>query len=568
MKKLSLLFIATLFICATQAQVQTSKLYVAGTVSSDKKMLVTVRETKYVEGNVVSAELNGKKTEAKTDNKGHAVLDFSSIAAGLVSPTVAVIKSFDKDGKLLNTANTTVQPGIPGIIKGPVMENLPANLPKGEAVTIPGKNLGADAQLVIGEQYQETLSASDKEITTFTNAKPGEQSAYVITPNGVSKSQDVNVYSLDFALAKNSITPKENVQAMVHYESIPVGTKLIFTNKSPETVKMTIPGAVNTANECIYTIPDKNGSLPVNITGILKGNFKIALDYDFKNEEKDSIPHVFYDEKPPAQEQPPTLADSLKIKTDAIAGLEELAKGLKKTGNKKDDKPGVLDNLVASINVEMAAKATEQKILSKDREYDFQNLERNESAKDLKTARENLEKALAEEQKAIDLKKAAADKLNAILTTISDLKTKIGSAKTDEVEADKKKDGNKTDKKVSEVLKKAAEKKEKEASDKLAELATALNDIKSNIDDANAAVANAIKAKKDALNNVKDYNKTQDEKTQNNAKAAKIAKDLSNTIESLEWEGVELVSLSKDINKLKDKCAGIKDSFDKLIGKK
>ena len=69
---------------------------------------------------------------------------------------------------------------------------------------------------------------------------------------------------------------------MVHYESIPVGTKLIFTNKSPETVKMTIPGAQNAANECIYTVAEKNGTMPVNITGILRGNFKIALDTEFK----------------------------------------------------------------------------------------------------------------------------------------------------------------------------------------------------------------------------------------------------------------------------------------------
>ncbi len=320
MKKLSLLFTALLFICIAQGQNQTSKLYVAGTVLSDEKMLVTVRETKFIEGNVVSAEMNGKKTEAKTDKNGHALLDFSAISASLVNPTVAVIKSFDKDGKLLGTANTTVQPGIPGIIKGPVMENLPANLPKGEEVTIPGKNLGADAQLVIGEQFQETLSASDKEITTFTDCKTGTQPAYVITPNGVSQSQTVNVYSLDFALAKNSIKPRENVQAQVHYESIPEGTKLIFSNKSPETINMTIPGAVNTANECIYTVSDKNGTIPVNITGIIRGNFKIALDLDFKNEEKDSHPVKPSEEQKPADnenhpEKPPVTQPELKTET-------------------------------------------------------------------------------------------------------------------------------------------------------------------------------------------------------------------------------------------------------------
>ena len=281
MKKLSLLFIAALFICAARGQVKTPTLYVTGTVLSDEKMLVSVLGTKTIEGTVVTAELNGKKTKTKTDNNGHAMLDFSAIAGGLVGSGVAVIKTFDKKGNLIGTANTTVQKGTPALMR-PVIDPLPKNLPNGEAVTIPGRNLGAEAKLSCGDQFQQTLSASDREMTVFTNTNPGMQTVFVTTPNGVSESQKINIYTLDFSLPKSSITPKENVQAQVHYESIPVGTKLVFTNKSPETIKMTIPGAQNAANECVYTVADKNGSIPVNITGILRGNFTIALDLDFK----------------------------------------------------------------------------------------------------------------------------------------------------------------------------------------------------------------------------------------------------------------------------------------------
>ena len=278
MKKLLLLFTATFFICAAQGQVRTPTLYVTGTVLSDEKMLVSVLGTKTIEGSVVSAELNGKKSETKTDNKGHALLEISAIAGGMVGQGVAIIKTFDKNGQLLGTANTTVQNGRP-VSARPVIESLPANLSNSDAVTIPGQNLGADAKLTCGDKVQETLFASDKEMIVFTNTKTGEQPAYVTTHNGVSESQTVKIYSLDFALSKNSIKPRENVQAQVHYESIPVGTKLIFTNQSPQTIKMTIPGAQNAANECIYRVTDKNGSIPVNITGILRGNFKIALDF-------------------------------------------------------------------------------------------------------------------------------------------------------------------------------------------------------------------------------------------------------------------------------------------------
>lgn len=281
MKNLLFLFAALFVISTAQAQVRTPALYVTGTVLADEKMLVSVHGTKTIEGVVVSAELNGKKTEAMTDNKGHAILDFSAIA-GQAGSGVAVINLLDKTGKLLYTTNTTVQQGSTGAPATPVIDQIPKNISKGEPLTIHGQHLGADAKLTCGNQEQETLAASDKEMTVLNNAKPGEQMAYVITPNGVSESQKVNVYSLDFSLPKSSIKPRENVQAMVHYESIPEGTKLIFTNHSPETIKMTIPGAANTANECIYTVAQQNGTIPVNITGIIRGNFIIALDTDLK----------------------------------------------------------------------------------------------------------------------------------------------------------------------------------------------------------------------------------------------------------------------------------------------
>jgi hypothetical protein len=230
--------------------------------------------------------MNGKKTEKRIDKNGRAIIDFSAIATGLIAPTVAVIKTFDKKGNLISTANTTVQPRIVQTTTAPAMDKLPANLATSDVVKITGRNLGADAELICGNKTQQVLSASDMEMTVFTNSKIGEQPLYVSTANGVSQSQMVNIYNLDFNLPKSSISPAENVQAMVHYESIPVGTKLIFTNSSPEIIKMNIPGAVNTANECIYTVADKNGTMPVNITGLTRGDFTIALDFNFSSENK------------------------------------------------------------------------------------------------------------------------------------------------------------------------------------------------------------------------------------------------------------------------------------------
>jgi hypothetical protein len=283
MRKLFLLVIVSLVISSAKSQVKTPTLYVSGNVLSEEKVLVTVAGTKTIEGNVVSAEINGKKTEARTDGKGHALLDISSIATDVAVPTLLVVNSFDKDGNLISTAKTTIHKGKPSAVP-PVIERLPRNVPKNEVITIPGEHLGAGAKLVVGSETQETLSGSDQEMTVVTTAKTGEQPVYVRTPNGVSETQNVNIYSLEFDLAKNSITPGENVQAKVRYESIPVGTKLIFTNKSTETISMTIPGGQTSGSESIYTVSETNGTFPVNITGITRGNFIIALDFGFKNE--------------------------------------------------------------------------------------------------------------------------------------------------------------------------------------------------------------------------------------------------------------------------------------------
>lgn len=259
-------------------------LFAVGTVLSGERIQVTLRGTRIIQGMVVSAEIDGKKTETRTDANGHALLDFSAIAAGVVGTAVAVIKSFDANGKEISTANTTVQHGSSQIFNRPVIESLPDNISNNEPIAIHGQHLGAEAQVVCGNQYQETLSASDKEMTVFTDCMTGKQAVFVVTPNGVSESQMVNVYSLDFALPKNSISPKEKVQAQVHYESIPVGTKLIFTNNSPATISMSVPKGKNSANECIYTVTKENGTIPLNVTGITNGNFKIALDMSFKND--------------------------------------------------------------------------------------------------------------------------------------------------------------------------------------------------------------------------------------------------------------------------------------------
>ena len=265
------------------ALTRNSELFVSGNVLAEERMLVTFRGSQVVEGNVVTAEIDGKTVDARTNSQGKAFLDMSAIATGITSATTAIIRITDPKGRAISTTTTSVEPGSPMIFNQPEMISLPANLPCNDVVTIPGNNLGAESNLVIGEQFQETLSASDREMTVFTDSKTGTQPAFVVTSSGVSQSQAVNMYALNFSLPQNSITPKEVVAAKLSYESIPEGTKLVFTNGSPQTVTMAIPGGECSGNRCIVTVSNNNGTIPVNITGKTRGNFKIGVEPQFNN---------------------------------------------------------------------------------------------------------------------------------------------------------------------------------------------------------------------------------------------------------------------------------------------
>ncbi len=147
---------------------------------------------------------------------------------------------------------------------------------------------------------QETLTASDKEITTFTNVNTGEKILWLTTPvpidladpggnratvnvpfpsftDGVlqgefsidirnpdpptnfqirrnitgnavgSFSVSANLHE-DYSTSNDPFRPQLNIQAQVHYESIPVGTKLIFTNIN----------SGNNANPFIFFVPPDN----------------------------------------------------------------------------------------------------------------------------------------------------------------------------------------------------------------------------------------------------------------------------------------------------------------------
>lgn len=260
-----------------------AEVYVSGEVLSDELIRVTVRGNgNAVSGMVLKTEVDGKSSETKTDNNGHAILDISTVTAGLVAPAVAVIKVINSKGNVIAQKSTAVKVGSKTACSPPLIEKLPSNIQNNSVVTIPGHNLGAESKMIIGEQTQEVLSASDKELTIFCNSATGNQPAFAITPNGESISQKVNIYDLNFTINKNTIGQHEEIAGQIWYSGLPKGTDVLIKNMSPATVKLSVKKSKTDGNNCIFRVTKSEGTIPVKITGISQGNFSLSADPVFR----------------------------------------------------------------------------------------------------------------------------------------------------------------------------------------------------------------------------------------------------------------------------------------------
>lgn len=257
------------------------QVFVAGTVDQENVTAVTVRGPRTFEGVVVEVEANGKQVKSSTDAKGHVLLDLGALGT-VAGGTVATVRALDASGKPLATSKTTLQPESAPPIARPRISKIPQQLRNSDVVTLKGSNLGAEAKLVVGGQAQETLSASPQEMTTFVSAPPGQQPAYVVTPFGVSQSQNTQVYTFVLGANKSSITKGEHVTATAQYAGLPPGSKITFTNATPQVVNMRAQGkAVTTGQQSVVTVTQPNGTVTLDLMGESAGAFVIHYDVEF-----------------------------------------------------------------------------------------------------------------------------------------------------------------------------------------------------------------------------------------------------------------------------------------------
>jgi hypothetical protein len=255
------------------------QLFVAGEVTADEPMLVTVRGPNSFEGIVVSAEANDQKVEAKADQHGHARLELSALGAGVATGTAILIRVTGNDGKAIAAAQTKLGPAVPAVAAPPEVPNLPPLLRNGDVVTMTGQNLGTQAQLVVGNQAQETLAVSRQELTAFVDAPAtGPQPAYVSTPNGTSPTQTTTCFNFNITVPQTTIARGQHVTATASYEGLPPGSQIKFTNATPQVVSMKVAGATGQGVESVVTVRQPVGSVAVNMVGKNNGAFVIHYE--------------------------------------------------------------------------------------------------------------------------------------------------------------------------------------------------------------------------------------------------------------------------------------------------
>lgn len=267
---------------STDALAGKGQVFVAGTVLAEDNVPVTVRGPRTLEGLVISVEAGGRKTESHTDAQGRSTINFAPLLAGSQGATEVTVRVLDSAGNVISHAQTRVQPGRPQFLERPQISNLPRYVRNRDVVTIPGRNLGAEAQLVIGDRLQETLSASSRELTAFVEAPVGAQPVFVLTPTGESQSQTVHCYTFSIHASKPTITRGEHVTATAQYEGLPPGAEIVFTNASPGVVKMNARGAAQNAGQtATIKVSRSDGTVALDLVGESSGGFVINYDVRF-----------------------------------------------------------------------------------------------------------------------------------------------------------------------------------------------------------------------------------------------------------------------------------------------
>ena len=257
-----------------------AQVFVSGEVYADEAATTTVRGPRSLEGYVITTEVNGQKAETKTDRNGGAKIPLPPSVTALTSPAIAIVRVLDSTGKEVARTQTRILSGpAPDAVDHPVIKNFPPDLKRGDVITIPGQSLGPQCEVIVGNQIQETLAASVKEVTAYVDTPTlGDQDAWVRNPYGESQSFQTNVYSFEVSAPRTTIRKGEELTATATFQSLRPGSQIHFTNNTPQVVTMEIVGATSKGNEAVLVVQSPNGTVPVKVRGVSGGAFSISYE--------------------------------------------------------------------------------------------------------------------------------------------------------------------------------------------------------------------------------------------------------------------------------------------------
>jgi hypothetical protein len=237
----------------------------------------------------VETEDGEKLTEVVPDEEGHFSIDFGDIAAGLIA-TKLIITAFDSDGNPQTSTPVDYIPETPSeVIDIPEVSTpeIPY-LENHQLFELEGENFGEGTEVIITDDQgqailQETLSYSTNEVIYFLDAPVGESEIIVRNEYGSSEPFEINVYEFNVMAGKANLTRNEKTSINAIYEGLPEGTRIIFTNMSPNVTVKAEGKAKSSGKDIIYTVKKSAGEVSMTLKARQAGGWAINYRLEFSD---------------------------------------------------------------------------------------------------------------------------------------------------------------------------------------------------------------------------------------------------------------------------------------------
>jgi hypothetical protein len=254
----------------------------------DEKVMMTSR------GGTIGGTVTLKTEEGEElasvvpDENGHFTIDFIDIATTVAVASTLVLTQLNSEGNTETSTTVEYLPGTPPEVVGipvftrpdvPFIENNQLN-------ELAGSNFGEAAEVVIIDEggeaiLQETVSSSNSLNEYYTDAPVGEAQVFVRNDYGSSEPVEIGVYEFGVRAGKMNLVRNEQTNITAVYDGLPKGTRIVFTNQSPNvTVKPNGKGKAS-GNETIFVVKKSSGEVSMTLKAKQAGGWVLNYRLEF-----------------------------------------------------------------------------------------------------------------------------------------------------------------------------------------------------------------------------------------------------------------------------------------------